>query len=60
MPDMILLSLLLKTYERGETDMKIIWNDIHEIGEYMNMKATTIRSKLSRALAKMGKYLEVI
>ena len=32
----------------------------NEIGEYMNMKATTIRSKLSRALAKMGKYLEVI
>lgn len=31
-----------------------------EIGEYMNMKATTIRSKLSRALSKMGKYLEVI
>lgn len=31
----------------------------HEIGACMNMKPTTIRSKLSRALAKMQVYLEI-
>ncbi len=30
-----------------------------EIGELMNMKASTVRSKISRAFAKMQKRMEV-
>lgn len=32
----------------------------HEIGEYLNLKPSTVRSKLSRALGKLQKRLEVL